>query len=121
MSQLLVIITHNMYRREIRDRCLLVFLCVQYVLQYLVLYVFCAMVSHCSYCTRYLPYYTFSDQFWTICMQFGKSATNFDIAAAESCPTGRRTCRTAEIACTFSEIHALSPKLAGKRYSDSYW
>ena len=24
-------------------------------------------------------------------------------------------CRTAEIACTVSEMHALSPKLAGKR------
>ena len=24
-------------------------------------------------------------------------------------------CRTAEVACTFSEMHALSPKLAGKR------
>ena len=33
----------------------------------------------------------FSGQFWTICMEFGKSATNFDIPAAESCPNGRRT------------------------------
>ena len=29
--------------------------------------------------------------------------------------SGPPNCRTAEIACTISEIHALSPKLAGKR------
>ena len=34
-------------------------------------------------------------------MEFGKSATNFDILAAE-------------LACTISEMHALPPKLAGK-------
>ena len=26
--------------------------------------------------------YTFFDQLWTICMEFGKSATNFDIPPA---------------------------------------
>ena len=31
-------------------------------------------------------------------------------------PAGRRT---AEIACTISEMHALSPKLAGKRCNSS--
>ena len=29
-------------------------------------------------------------------------------------------CRTAEIACTVSEMHALSPKLAGKRCKSGY-
>ena len=43
----------------------------------------------------------FSDQFWTICMQFGKSATNFDIAAAESCPTGRRTAEPPKLPALF--------------------
>ena len=39
----------------------------------------------------HIYYYTFFDQLWTICMGFGKSATNFEIPAAESCPNGRRT------------------------------
>ena len=56
--------------------------------------------------------YTFSDQLWTICMEFGESATNCAIPVAESCPNGRRN---AENACAVSELHALSPKLAGKR------
>ena len=43
----------------------------------------------------------FSDQFWTICMWFGKSATNFDIAAAESCPTGRRTAEPPKLPALF--------------------
>ena len=45
--------------------------------------------------TNYTP---FSDQLWTICMKFGKSATNFDSPPAESCPNGRRN---SEIICTF--------------------
>ena len=50
-------------------------------------------------------------------MEFGKSAANFDSPPAESCPNGRQNadCRTVEIACTISELHALPPKLAGKR------
>ena len=43
----------------------------------------------------------FSDQFWTICMHFGKSAANFDIAAAESYPTGRRTDETPKLPALF--------------------
>ena len=43
----------------------------------------------------------FSDQFWTICMHFGKSAANFDIAAAESYPTGRRTDKTPKLPALF--------------------
>ena len=51
-------------------------------------------------------------------MQFDKSATNFDIAAAESCPAGRRTAEPPKLpALTISEMHALSPKLAGKKCS----
>ena len=45
-------------------------------------------------------------------MEFRESATNFDRPHAESCPNGRRT---VEIACTISELHALPPKLAGKK------
>ena len=45
----------------------------------------------------------FSDQIWKICMEFGKSATNFDIPTAESCPTGRRTVEP-------PKLPALSPK-----------
>ena len=59
-------------------------------------------------------YTTFSDQLWTICMEFGKSATNFDSPAAESCPNGRRNEGTAELPCTFSKMHALPPKLTEK-------
>ena len=44
---------------------------------------------------------TFSDQFWTICMYFGKSATNFDIATAESCPAGRRTAEPPKLPALF--------------------
>ena len=32
----------------------------------------------------------FPDQIWTICMEFGKSATKFDRPHAESCPNVRR-------------------------------
>ena len=38
---------------------------------------------------HYIPS-PFSDQLWTICLKFGKSATNFDSPLAESCPNGRR-------------------------------
>ena len=31
-----------------------------------------------------------SDQLWTICMEFGKSVTNFDRSHAASCPNSRR-------------------------------
>ena len=34
-------------------------------------------------------------------MSFGKSATNFDIAAAESCPTGRRTAKPPKLPALF--------------------
>ena len=50
-------------------------------------------------------------------MYFGESATNFDILAAESYPNSERPpdCRTNEISGIISEMHALSPKWAGKR------
>ena len=32
----------------------------------------------------------FSDQLWTICMEFGESSTNFDSPPSESGPNGRR-------------------------------
>ena len=60
----------------------------------------------------------FADQFWTICIEFVKSTTNFDNPLAESCPKRPPKCRTAEIACTISEMHAVPPKLAGKTCSD---
>ena len=50
---------------------------------------------------QYNNYTPFSDQFWTICTEFGKSATNFDIAAAESCPTGRRTAEPPKLPALF--------------------
>ena len=52
-------------------------------------------------CRAARPYTPFSDQFWTICMHFGKSAANFDIAAAESYPTGRRTDGTPKLPALF--------------------
>ena len=45
--------------------------------------------------------YIFSDQFWTICTEFGKSATNFDIPAAESCSNGRRTAEPPKLTALF--------------------
>ena len=55
----------------------------------------CAISGH-----AYTP---FSDQLWIICMKFGKSATNFDIPAAESCPNGRRPAE-------MPKLHPLLPK-----------
>ena len=46
-------------------------------------------------------YYTFSDQLWTICMEFGKSATNFDSPHAESCPNGRRNAEPPKLPALF--------------------
>ena len=48
-------------------------------------------------------------------MEFGKSATNFDRPHAESCPNGRRNAEPPTSLAIISELHALPPKLAGKR------
>ena len=45
--------------------------------------------------------YTFSDQLWTICMEFSKSATNFDSPHAESCPNGRRNTEPPKLLALF--------------------
>ena len=65
-------------------------------------------------CLRATP---FSDQFWTICMKFGKSATNFDIAAAESCPTGRRNAEPPKLPALFPCLYNYM-ELPASRYSD---
>ena len=56
----------------------------------------------------------FSDQLWTICMEFGKSATNFNSPPIRIMPERPPKRCTAEIACTISELHAMPPKLAEK-------
>ena len=43
----------------------------------------------------------FSDQLWTICMELGKSATNFDRPHAESCTTGRRNAEPPKLPALF--------------------
>ena len=43
----------------------------------------------------------FSDQLWTICMEFSKSATNFDSPHAESCPNGRRNAEPPKLPALF--------------------
>ena len=55
------------------------------------------------YCCCYLYFVTtpFSDQLWTICMEFGKSATNFDRPHAESCPNGRRNVEPPKLPALF--------------------
>ena len=42
-------------------------------------------------------------------MQFGKRATNFDIATAESCPTGRRTAETPKLPALFPKCMHCRP------------
>ena len=51
--------------------------------------------------TRTVLATTFYDQFWTICMYFGKSATNFGIAAAESRRTGHRSADSPKLPALF--------------------
>ena len=46
----------------------------------------------------------FPDQLWRICVEFGKSGTNFDNFFRRIMPERPPKCRTAEIACTISEL-----------------
>ena len=43
----------------------------------------------------------FSDQLWTICMEFGQSATKFDSPHAESCPNDRRNAEASKLPALF--------------------
>ena len=43
----------------------------------------------------------FFNQVWTICMEFGKSATYFDSQHAESCPYGRRNTEPSKLPALF--------------------
>ena len=64
------------------------------------------LLFNCSFSMFHsTPFY---DQFWTFCMEFGKSATNFDIPAAESFPNGRRNAEPTKLPAVF-QMDALSP------------